>query len=233
MVPSVVNIDPNGDLILHVHHQDDIHQFYRVSRSVLRSTSMYFNSLLDPTKFSEGLAVHERSIEVSKKFSEDITAAPPLELPQVSILDIGQIPLETLSESVFRHFLGILHNTSTTTSAPRIHIIAILVVIADRFDAVKPIAKYISRHGWMKDPAENDRHFKSAAPTEVVLRQKILIGLILHSSTWVNYYSAKLVREGSERWTFDFADTAEEVIWWHLPHGVEGKRPKRSMLVVN
>lgn len=232
MVPSVVNIDPNGDLILHVHHQDYIHQFYRVSLSVLRSTSMYFNSLLDPTKFSEGLAVHKRSIEVSEQFREDIAAAPPLELPQVNILDIGQVP-ENLSETVFRHFLGILHNTFTNTSAPRIYLIAILVVIADRFDAVKPIAKYISRHGWMKDPTENDRHSKSGAPTEVVVRQKILIGLILRSSTLVNYYSAKLVREGSERWTLDFADPNEEVLWWHLPHGVEGKCPKRRMPVAN
>jgi hypothetical protein len=222
MAPSIVNIDPSGDLMLHVNHQDYNRQAYRVSISVLRSTSMYFDSLLDPTKFSEGLAIHHRRIELSQQYG-NVAEAPPLELPRVTILDIGEIPSGPSSESVFRHFLGVLHNPSASSSVPRTHFVAILVLIADRFDAAQPVARYMTSRGWLKDPTKNDRHSKSDAHAEVILRQRILIGLIARSSTWLAYYSARLIREGSERWTSDSADSTPEAIWWHLPHGIEGK----------
>lgn len=221
-VPSIVNIDPSGDLMLHINHPDYVSQVYRVSISILRSKSLYFDSLLDPTKFSEGLAIHNRRIELSQQYS-NVTEAPPSELPRVTILDIGEIPSEPISESVFRHFLGVLHNYSTSSSVPRTHFIAILVLIADRFDAVKPVARYMTSHGWMKDPIKVDRHSKSDVHAEIILRQRILIGLIVRSSTWLAHYSASLIREGSERWTTDSANTTSEAIWWHLPHGIEGK----------
>ena len=233
MIPSIVNIDPHGDLLLHVKHQDCLDQLYRVSISALRSTSAFFDSLLDPTKFSEGLAVHKRRVEVVRQFNE-IAAVPPLELPRVTILDIGQVPSEAIAETVFRHFLSVLHDPSSTLpSVPRIHFIAILVLIADRLGAVEPVAKYVNRHGWMRDPIKNDRHFKSGALAEVVLRQKILIGFIVRSSTSVDHYSAILIREGSSRWTTDDTDAAEESAWWHLPHGIEGQCQRCYMPVTD
>jgi hypothetical protein len=217
MVPSVVNIDPNGDLILHVNHQDYINQSYRVSITVLRSTSKYFDSLLDPAKFREGRAVQERCNELSQRYS-NTAAIPPAELPRVTILDLGQIPLESVSATVLQHFLRVLHNATTASSIPRTHFLAILVLIADRFDAVQAVAKYIKAHGWMRDPTDHDHQFK-----EVLVRQRILIGHIVRSSTWLGFYSACLIREGSRCWTPSSVDMADEAAWWHLPHGIEGQ----------
>lgn len=227
MDPGIIETDPHGDLLLHVRHRDCIDQLYRVSTSALRSRSAYFDSLLDSTKFSEGRAIHERLNEVLSRFSNDITTVPVLELPQVTISDIGQVPREKNSESAFRRFLDILHNTSTNLAVPGLQSLAVLVVIADRFHAVKPGAQHLSCQAWLRDSIEKSRHFGSSVLGEMGLRQTILISFIIRYSPWIYHYSAILVREGSERWTSNCVDIAEEYPWWHLPYGIEGITLKR------
>lgn len=220
-----VDIDPRGNLVLDIHQYADIDQQYRVSISALCNSSAYFNTLLDPHRFSEGAAVHSRLTELTRIY-DDSVSVPSLELPKITIQDIGQIPIGISSQTALRLFLDIIHRPLEPLPTPRIHVIAKLVLIGDRFDATKLVSSYMVANSWLKDPAKQDKSSKATSNPEVLMRQKLLIGLIAGFAPWVYHYSATLINEGSTRWTTDAAQTKDEAPWWHLPYGVEGKRGK-------
>lgn len=218
---AIIEICTRGDLLLHVKHYDDIGQVYRVSVAILRKTSVYFDTLLDPHKFSEGVAVQSRLRELNRS-RVDIASVPTSELPRVSISDFGQVPKAKISESAFKLFLDILHNPARSVPVLRTHLVAILALIADRFDALGPVSSYVIDSGWKKKPSKQDRHPKSDMQIELLRRQKLLIGLFFGFQDWVYHYSSELIFQGSEKWISGLADADGEAPWWYLPNGVEG-----------
>lgn len=85
-------IDTQGDLLLIVHYNKDLTQYYRVSVSVLRKQSLYFHNMLS-TKFSEGIKVDSKLASL-RNCHKDIACVPPSVLPTVTISDIGIGPAD-------------------------------------------------------------------------------------------------------------------------------------------
>ncbi|MCJ1468551.1 hypothetical protein MMC07_007180 [Pseudocyphellaria aurata] len=217
---AIVDICAGGDLLLHVEHYNNV-QVYRVSMAVLRKASAYFDVLLDPNKFSEGAAVQKQLQELTRSHA-NVASVPTSDLPHVSISDCGQVPNAKISESAFKLFLNILHDSATSVCMPHTHSIAILALIADRFDATGPISLYVRNSGWKKKKARPEYNRNSDVHIELLRRQKLLIGLLLGFQDWVFQYSSELIYQGSEKWKSDLTDVEGEAPWWYLPNGVEG-----------
>ena len=220
---SIIEIDPDGDLLLHITHHDELDQLYRVSISVLRRTSAYFNVLLDPAKFHEGAASHARLGELSRHFA-DAATIPISELPAVTVSDVGQIPKGTICQNVIELFLNVLHNPSASCQPLDTLTIAILAIITDRFDAIPSIASFISKSSWMEDLKKQGlKGEKQRSTKESAQRQKLFIGMVLGFQNLVSRHSANLIFDGSEQWKPESMNQNENAPWWNLPHGIEGK----------
>ncbi len=219
-VKCPIDVDPRGDLLLRIKdHGTGTDCAYRVSTTVLRRASPYFRVLLDPSKFSEGIAVDKR-LRAIRGLQEEIEAIPSLELPMIFIPDIGHVPKTVSTESAVLLFLHVLHNEDTSWPTPKPSFLALLAIIADRFAATTPIANYVIQRKW-KTKIVAQKGPNSAA--EVRLRQQLLIGLILRFPDWVRQCSASLIVQGSERWSTLCEEVKEgEALWWNLPNGLEG-----------
>ncbi|MCJ1397283.1 hypothetical protein MMC11_000475 [Xylographa trunciseda] len=230
---NIIAIEPDGDLLIQINEQPgESALYYRVSSIVLQKASPYFDRLLDPKKFSEGI-VFETQLKSLKDSYPDVTMAPAAALPVVHISDVGQIPARYPCKNVITHFFDILHDTNSfwvmMGSLPN-HI-ALLAILADRFDAAKPVLDHITDQGWThthKETKENkkDSNQSSLRSKEILWRQRIFAGIILGVPDWVMSYSRLLIDAGSERWrTLSDAElnVDDEAPWWYLPRGLEGK----------
>lgn len=231
--PDTVNIDTGGDMVLQVKH-DKYTQDYRVSVAFLRKISLYFAVLLDPVKFSEGVAVQTRLIELERSHA-DTALVPAVDLPRVSVVisDVGEASQTNISPTAaFRTtfvFLGILHNPDTFIQCPSIHFVSILALIADRFDAVAPISLYLKKSGRKQKLSKPTFSHKSKSQLELNRRKKLYTGIIFGFKDWVHQYSAELIYEGSEKWLSDSTEIEEEPPWLHLPYGIEGMSLLRTI----
>ena len=225
--PPTVSICDKGDILIHIsdpNAQADHH--YRCSREVLRRTSEYFNVLLDPVKFSEGIAVEERIQELTRQYNDTATI-PASELPKVVVSDVGDIPKGCNSSGiVIRLFFEILHDPSTTWPVPRaqsINLIALLSIIADRFDCLNVTAEYLRRQGL--ETALRAKKSATAHKTELDNRQRLLAGSLLGFPDWVRQCSAALIIDGTKKPAITSEDDereGDEALWWRLPGGIEG-----------
>ncbi|MCJ1315018.1 hypothetical protein MMC15_000332 [Xylographa vitiligo] len=230
---NIIAIESDGDLLIKIHGQPgEATLYYRVSSIVLQKASPYFDRLLDPKKFSEGAAFGTQ-IKILKESYPDVTMAPATALPIIHISDVGPIPARFPSKNVVTHFFDILHDTNSfwiMTGTLHNHI-ALLAILADRFDASKPVLGHITDQGWVhmhKETKENKKEGSQspARSKEILWRQRIFAGLILGVQDWVMSYSRLLIDAGSERWKI--ASDAElnvddEAPWWYLPRGLEGE----------
>lgn len=223
---DTVNVDTRGDMVLQVKH-DKYTQEYRVSVAFLRKVSPYFAVLLDPVKFSEGAAVRTRLTELARSHA-DTALVPAVDLPRVSVVisDVGEASKTNISSAAaFRMtfvLLGILHNPDTFIQCPSIHLISILALIADRFDAAAPISLYLKKSGWKQKLSRPTFTHKSKSQLELNRRKKLYTGIIFGFHDWVHQYSAELIYEGSEKWLSDSTEVEEEPPWLYLPYGIEG-----------
>ena len=230
--PSTVSICDKGDILIHIsdsHAQAD--HYYRCSREVLRRTSEYFNVLLDPVKFSEGIAVEARIRDLTRQYNDTATI-PASELPKVVVADVGDIPKGyTSSGTVIRLFFEILHDPSTPWPVPRaqsVNLVALLSIIADRFDCLNTTAEYLRRQGL--DTALRTRKSATAHKTELDNRQRLLAGSLFGFPDWVRQCSAALIIDGTRKQAVTSLHSSEdeererdEALWWRLPGGIEGK----------
>ena len=213
---AAVIISGHGDILLEI--EDTLQQAsicYRVRTSVLKKASAYFNNLLDPTKFHEGVTVARSLGDLRTQYS-DISLVPLSALPRVPIADVGQFPKGVSNEFILTYFFKILHLPngrphSVSGAAP----LALLAVVADRFSAAEAIAPYI----------KDIRAPLSLSTKEEPVRQKLLVGLLLGFDDWLTRCSNHLILTGSEKWTVSDSDpySSDEPLWWYLPGSVEGK----------
>ncbi len=220
-IQDVIDIDPSGDLLLRIRDNGAGIDFeYRVSTAALRKASHYFHVLLDPSKFSEGIAVGRKLKEI-RGLHEGTETIPLLELPMISIPDIGQIPQGTSTKSAVELLLHILHNEDTPRPSPRPLFVTLLAIVADRFAAKTPVANYVIQQKWKNKLATQK---SSSSPPELRVRQLLLVGLILRFPDWVRQYSATLIVQGSEKWRAQCEEVQEdEPLWCNLPNGLEGE----------
>lgn len=223
-------IDTQGDLLLDVHYNKDLIQYYRVSVSVLRKQSLYFHNLLS-TNFSEGIKVDSR-VATLRNCQKDMACVPPSALPTVTISDIGIGPADAqtnICEGSFGLLLEVLHgclqwSIVETKGYIRPIILAMLAHYAEAFTAIPAVSREIralAEKGYIRGNSRPTKDVK-----EDKSRQKIYAGLILDLPEWVQTHSAALIIWGSKSWIGETersngVDT-EEYPWDYLSGGVEG-----------
>ena len=227
--PSIVVISNDGDILIQVKEPTTcVDRCYRCSRNVLRNASEYFNVLLDPVKFSEGIAVESRLQDLTRQYNNSATI-PTAELPMVSVTDVGDLPKDCVSTStVVSLFFNILHDFSTAwpvSRAESLNVIALLSIVADMFACITIVADYLIRQK-LRTTLLKDRKSATAHKSELENRQKLLVGLIFGFPEWVQQCSATLIVECPTR-PIPISSEDEDMdgdyaLWWRLPGGVEG-----------
>lgn len=227
---STVVICNEGDVLIQIKDSTiGTERDYRCMRSVLRDASEYFNVLLDPVKFSEGIAVDARIQDLTRQYKG--STIPASDLPKVIVADVGDLPKGCISTAtVVALFLQILHDSSTNwpvLRAESVNLVALLSIVADRFACATTIADYIIGHR-LRNTLLKDRKSATAHEKELENRQRLLAGVIFGFSDWVYQCSAALIVEGPIRQTTislynneDEDQEGDEALWWSLPGGVE------------
>lgn len=229
--PSEAVIATQGDVLLEVKDsRSGLDQRYRCSRAVLRSNSEYFDVLLDPIKFSEGIAIEAEIQKLVKQYT-DYASIPVSKLPTVAVSDVGQLPKACRSAStVIRLFFRILHDPATPWPISRLHainLVALLAIVADRLAAIRPIRAYL-RSQKFETTLLRDRRTCTAHQLEIDNRQRLLAGVIFGFPAWVRECSAALILAGPKRQVTtnlesgDDEEADDDALWWRLPNGVEG-----------
>ena len=224
---NIVTISSHGDLVLQIEEGSSSKiVYYRVSSSVLRSVSRYFDVLLDPAKFSEGIQTGITAAQLEKDYP-DISLVPTSSLPKISVADVGRFPAGMSNKSILSHFFKILHDphySSLSTATPLV--ITLLAIVADRFDATLPIAAFVKANKRAaKAVMKSKDEISKGKVAEEVIRQNILSGLLLHIDEVVLHWSARLIMEGSPKWHLEDQDDdpERELQWWNLPDSIESK----------
>ena len=229
---DLLTIDGYGDLVLSfpdpVRRDGRIH--YLVSSSRVKTASMFFSSLLDRTKFSEGARISQKLEEVRSRCSSENKGSveiPFSEFPRIDISDIGDVPFKQSNKDVITFFLDSLHFGKLQSKLfPPISLdfCARLGIVADRFmakNAVEPVMKRL----------HESRTKKSLG--EVQMRQRILLAYLFDFEDWMKRSTNHLINHGSKRWIQSdnhIDETANELpgtgmiepLWTDLPGGLEG-----------
>lgn len=220
---SLVTISPRGDLIVSIYDHGKRQSWkYRVEADRLRQGSPYFASLLHPSKFAEGERVHNELVALNARYP-DVSGAPVAELPQVLVTDIGRISKVSSVKVLAADFLRVLHGFDLSAANPPVPNLANLTIVADRFDALPMLSRYVKRHRFLQALDAKTRNGTNSTLSEERIRQKLLIGLLLDHGTWVSMYSKRLIIRNSLRWKPDAPETADGALYWELPHGVESE----------
>ena len=211
--------------------------FYRVRLATLKKSSNYFEHLLGP-RFAEGRSINEQYANLAS-LNLNPTEIVAGMLPRIKIVD-EDVATKTLGrEKLFGDMLRIIHGAvcSTfkktfgrrtklltdyqehTTKPINLQSLTILVVMADRYNTVPPIARYFQKTFInFKYPVAVDKK------AEECLLQKILI--FYHTEQALRFTAAtrELILRGSSRWAGgEESENDFQTAWWDLPDGLEGK----------
>lgn len=189
-----------------------------MSAQRLRDRSSYFNVLLDPDKFSEGIMVHKQLTALHQN-SPDIALVPSSELPRLTIHDVGCMPGSDLVVPALRLFLEIMHSEplsweSDYAKSHTVGFMATIAVISDRFAATSTIGPLIRQSRWGKAAWPRQGPNTSSA-RELMHRQRLLIGYRFKMNYWFSKSSAELVIGGSERWNDDYENLKSQTTLTH------------------
>ena len=191
--------------------------FYRVRLDTLKKHSKYFAHLLGSDVFGEGRSIKDHFAGLTKMNLKP-TEVLADQLPRIKIVDEDDATRTIGREAVFRDILRIIHGAEHQTKPITTLYLTVLVVMADRFDCLAPITRYVAgTFGSFKYPQTLD---KSA---EDVLRQKILI--FYHTNQAVRLASAtkELILRGSSQWVeYGDSNSGFTTAWCDLPDGLEG-----------
>ncbi|KAF3040164.1 hypothetical protein E8E11_001581 [Didymella keratinophila] len=222
-------IASSGDLILDVSQEEGSQQYsYRVDSKLLQRNSRYFENLLSE-RFSEGqkLATAIKDLEVAGYTS--LAETPVQSLPRIPIVNAGRIAISKASSirNLVADFLRAIHGLDLAVPNPPVANIANLAVVADRFDAVECVARYVQRKKLLQLTEAKAKGRASPALTEERARQKLLIGLLLDHPPWVTRFSKHLILRDSVQWQPDAVEDHTKALWWDMPNGVEDEMIQR------
>ncbi|KAF7957785.1 hypothetical protein EAE96_003355 [Botrytis aclada] len=201
--------------------------FYRVHLDTLKKHSKYFEHLLGSDTFGEGRAISARFAELSLS-SKDPSELPAGELPRIQILDEDDATRTIGRETVFKDMLNIIHGTAHSSKSITLLYISILVVMADRYDCMTVIARYIT--GKFSNFRYPPTHDKTA---EEVVRQKVLIFYHTNQALRLSAATKELILRGSSRWSiYEETDSDFLAAWWDLPEDLEAELSYRRSRII-
>ncbi|KAF4636792.1 hypothetical protein G7Y89_g1300 [Cudoniella acicularis] len=247
---SIVEIRSTGDVILDVTFEntyacnksipaEDIRKWrmsksrppsprilYRVRLETLKKNSRYFQHLLGPS-FAEGGSITEAFARLAEgKLNPAEVEAD--KLPRIKIVDEDTATKTAGRETMFGDMLRIIHGADHTTKPITLNCLAVLVVMADRYNTLPFVARYVQKAFInFKYPITLDKK------VEETLRQKILI--FYHTDQALRFSSAtrELILRGSSKWVGADETTADfQTAWWDLPDGLEVELAHRRACVL-
>lgn len=227
-------IAPNGDLILDVSQEESSKQYsYRVDSKTLQQNSRYFENLLSG-RFSEGQKLAAALKELNLAGHASLEDAPIETLPRIPIVNAGRIAISKASSirTLVADFLRAIHGLDLAVPNPPIANIANLAVVADRFDAVDCVARYVQRKKFLQLAEAKSKGRASPALTEERVRQKLLIGLLLDHPPWVTRHSKYLIIRDSVQWRPDAEEDHTKALWWDIPNGLEDEMIQRREYIL-
>lgn len=230
---SLVTVSPRGDLIVSIYDHGKRKSWkYRVEADRLRQGSPYFASLLHPDKFAEGARVCRELASLNERYP-NVTKAPFTALPQVVVTDVGRISKVTTLKVLAADFFSVLHGTDLSAPNPPVPNLANLTIVADRFDALPILSRYVKKHRFLQALDAKTRGGTSSTLSEERIRQKLLIGMLLDHGTWVSMYSKRLILKNSVCWKPDAPETSDGALYWDLPRGIEDELMRRRDYVLD
>ncbi|EAQ86960.1 hypothetical protein CHGG_08213 [Chaetomium globosum CBS 148.51] len=200
---------------------------YRVQLSALKQNSKYFDNLLSDTRFAEARSIEESFQRLSLKNVKP-SEADAGDLPLVKIHEDDEATRSAGHNSVFEDLLRILHRKQSTAKAVTMQHLAVLALLADRFNCIAIVSRYLNalKYKW---PATQTRVSRDDGPTlsratEETLRQKILVAWLLDQPPKLQVATRELIMYGSRRWSEYLDEEQEEsyaAAWWDLPDDLE------------
>ncbi|KAH6680708.1 hypothetical protein B0J14DRAFT_696062 [Halenospora varia] len=199
---------------------------YRVRLETLKKNSKYFQHLLGPT-FAEGELIKEAYARLAQA-NLNPTEIEAEKLPRIKIVDEDVATKTAGRETIFGDMLRIMHGAEHATKPITLNCLAVLVVMADRYNTMPTVARYFQRTFInFKYPVTVDKK------AEETLRQKILI--FYHTEQALRFASAtkELILRGSSKWLGAEESAADfQTAWWDLPDGLESELAHRRACVL-
>ncbi|KAJ4373331.1 hypothetical protein N0V83_003625 [Neocucurbitaria cava] len=223
-------IAPDGDLVLDVAQDEGSQRFsYRVDSKTLQQNSRYFENMLSD-RFSEGqqLAAALRALKLNGQ--SNLADVPAHVLPHVSIVNVGRVALAKASSihKLMADFLRAMHGFDLAVPNPLpVANLANLAVVADRFDAIACLSRYVQRKKFLQVVDAKSKGKGGPTLTEERVRQKLLIGLLFDHAPWVAKYSKHMLIRDSAQWRPGIEVDHTKALWWDIPNGVEHELMKR------
>jgi hypothetical protein len=214
---SIVEIAAHGDLLLHIEHAIDrtmASRSFRVSSPALKTHSKYFDSLLQPGRFSEATAIDDKHKSLREQYA-NIAHAPSDELPVLNIEDLGRISVKSIGP-LLTDFFYIFHGKDAQTYPPVVNL-ANLAIVADRFDALEIVKSYVRRKKMIRALDGKTTAKAEMALSEEKTRQRLLVAVLLDYPLWVDKYSLRLMMKG---WVGKETPLSSP-LWWDIPSRVE------------
>lgn len=199
---------------------------YRVRLETLKKYSKYFTHLLGDV-FGEGRAIQTTFSELA-----DLNLQPSEceagRLPRIKIVDEDDATLTLGRELVFRDMMRIIHGSEYMTKPINMNYLSVLAVMADRFDCLGPVTRYItSSFANFKYPQTVDTN------AEEVLRQKILIFYRTNQAPRLATATKELILRGSSKWSTYGDESGTTAAWWDLPDDLDRKNFSTPNCVVS
>ncbi|KAF1844345.1 uncharacterized protein K460DRAFT_388191 [Cucurbitaria berberidis CBS 394.84] len=227
-------IAPKGDLVLDVAQEEDSQRFsYRVDSKTLQQNSRYFENLLSD-RFSEGQRLSAALEALKLSEHSNIADATIDVLPHISIVNVGRVALLKASsvENLVADFLRSIHGFDLAVINPPVANLANLAVVADRFDAVACVSKYVERRKYLQVVDAKSKGRPSPTLTEERVRQKLLIGLLFDHPPWVTKYAKHMIMRDSVQWRPGVEENHTQALWWDIPNGVEDEMIQRREYIL-
>lgn len=227
-------IAPSGDLILDVAQEEHGQRFsYRVDSKTLQQNSRYFENLLSD-RFSEGQQLSAALEALRLSGYSDIAEVSAEVLPHISIINVGRIAISKTSalQTLLADFLRAVHGFDLAVSSPPVANLANLAVVADRFDAVACLSRYVQRRKYLYVIDAKSRGKPNPTLTEERIRQKLLVGLFFDHPSWVTKYSKHLMMRDSVQWRPGVEEDHTKALWWDVPNGVEDEMIQRREYIL-
>jgi hypothetical protein len=227
-------ITASGDLILDVAQEEDGQRYsYRVDSKILKEKSRYFENLLSD-RFSEGQQLSAALGALRLSGCSDIAEVSPEILPHISIVNVGRIAISKISalQNLIADFLRAIHGLDLGAPNPPVANLANLAVVADRFDAVACLSKYVQRRKHFQAIDAKSKGKPNPTLTEERVRQKLFVGLLFDHPPWVTKYSKHLLMRDSAQWRPGVEEDYTRALWWDIPNGVEDEMIQRREYIL-
>lgn len=200
---------------------------YRVRLATLKEQSGYFRHMLSDSRFVEGRTISEAFAKLTLR-GVKADDAEPADLPWVKIVDDDEATRSAHRDVAFGDLLRMLHEVDTVAKGQNMHSVAVLTVLADRFDCLPPVSRYIFgriQFKWTPDRKFGRDGERATTAQEETVRQKILVSWLLDRPPNFHAATRELIMTGSTRWSAyeEPETTVKGATWWDLQDDIESK----------